>query len=116
MTQEASIEELFRAIDCQNWGKLSSIFHPDITYERPGYQPFIGIDQVLQFYANERMISSGQHKIEHIMVDHNCGVCWGHFVGILKDGTKADERFVDVYQFYQNSIIERRSYFFRPAI
>jgi ketosteroid isomerase-like protein len=110
------IEELLQAIDDKDWDKLSAIFHEDIIYERPGYQPLVGIGQVLQFYEKERLISSGQHKIEHIMVDSSYGICWGRFVGILKNGVKADERFVDVYRFCQDSIIERRSYFFRPAI
>ena len=37
----------------------------------PGYQPFMGLDELLNFYQHERIIASGEHRIEHIVIDNN---------------------------------------------
>lgn len=98
------------------WDALAEIFHPEIVYERPGYGSLCGVARLLQFYQHERVIASGRHSIEQIVIQDDHGACWGRFVGVAKDGTPADERFADVYTFEHGKIIARRSYFFRPAI
>lgn len=110
------VKQLFCAVDSHNWSALSSLFHPEIVYERPGYAPLVGRDEVLHFYREERMIASGQHHIEQIVEQGNCAVCWGAFVGVVKNGSAADARFADVYVFAQGQIIQRRTYFYRPAV
>jgi len=110
------IVELFRAVDSYQWEKAMSLFHPDINYERPGYPPLIGIQRLRQFYQNERVLASGEHHIEHIVVSGDSGACWGRFVGMKKDGSDVDELFADVYGFEDGKIKTRRSYFFRPAV
>ena len=110
------IAELFRAIDAHDWEALESFFHPDIVYERPGYAPLTGIERLLDFYQHERILASGNHYIEQIVIEEDHGACWGRFVGVKKDGSAADELFADVYSFEQGKIKTRRSYFFRPAV
>lgn len=110
------ITELFRAIDSDDWDTLQAIFHPNIVYERPGYLSFTGIERLLQFYREERILAAGNHYIDHIVIDNDYGACWGRFIGIKKDGSPADELFTDVYSFEQGKIKTRRSYFFRPAV
>ena len=116
MTSEKTIECLFRTIDDKEWKNLNIIFHQDIIYERPGYQPLIGINCVKNFYENERLVLLGQHQIEQMIVVGNQGACWGQIIGTKKDGSIIDELFADVYHFRDHLIIARRSYFFRPAI
>jgi len=111
-----SIVQLFKAIDSSDWDGMLGLLHPDMVYERPGYPAFCGIDRVLQFYKEERILASGEHRLEHILCEGIEGACWGQFVGFKKDGSEVDERFVDVYTFRDGRILTRRSYFFRPAI
>ena len=115
MTNE-SVIRLFNAIDSSDWETLKTLFHEDVVYERPGYPPFTGRDRVLQFYKSERIIASGKHHLDQIVVDDKSGACWGHFVGTLKSGQKVDERFADVYSYEDGKIKARSSYFFRPAV
>jgi uncharacterized protein len=113
---ECLILELFKAVDASDWSSLLEIFHQDIVYERPGYEPFQGLPRLLQFYQNERMIQSGTHHLEHIVVNGNYGACWGRFIGLKKDGSPVAELFADVYQLEGGKIKMRRSHFFRPAV
>lgn len=110
------VVELFRAIDFQDWKRLTNIFHNEIVYERPGYLPFIGIERLLQFYQQERIIASGTHQIEQITIEENYGACWGQFIGIGKDESDINERFADTFSFEDGKIKTRRTHFFRPAV
>ncbi|MCF2150427.1 nuclear transport factor 2 family protein [Desmonostoc muscorum LEGE 12446] len=110
------IVTLFCAVDSSDWNLLVKCFDKNIIYERPGYQPFIGLDKLLKFYQYERIIASGQHHLEHIVIDNNHGACWGQFIGMHKNGSEINERFADVYSFENGKFKTRRSYFFRPAI
>jgi ketosteroid isomerase-like protein len=112
----ALIGELFRAVDSSDWDGLARIFHGEIVYERPGYGPIVGVDRLLQFYQQERVIASGQHHIEQVVVDGSYGACWGRFKGVKKDGSGVDELFADVYTFDDGKIRVRRSHFYRPAV
>jgi ketosteroid isomerase-like protein len=112
----ALIEQLFQTIDTRDWDKLPPFFATDIVYERPGYEPLVGLEQLLNFYRNVRVIASGSHSLEKLVLDDTCGACWGRFVGLHRDGSMIDERFADVYTFHDGRIATRRSYFFRPAV
>ena len=114
--QNGLIIDLFRIIDTGDYLSLTRIFQVDIVYERPGYAPLVGIDRLLEFYRNERIIASGTHHPWHIVTTQDAGACWGHFIGIGKDGSKINERFADCYTFEEGKIKTRISYFFQPAI
>ena len=107
---------LFRAIDAGEWGSLAAVVHADVTYERPGYDRVTGIDELLRFYRETRIIKSGTHQIEHIVADDTCGASWGKIVGTTKDGAEVNEAFSDVYEFEDGKIRTRRSYFYRPCV
>lgn len=110
------VQELFRTIDARQWDALPRFFSPEVIYERPGYEPLVGLDQVLDFYRTVRVIASGTHTLEQLVFDDECGACWGRFVGLHKNGSPIDERFADVYTLAGGRIATRRSYFFRPAV
>lgn len=110
------IQSLFEAIDAKDLSLLPIIFHKEIVYERPGYDPFSGIERLLKFYNEERVVLEGKHYIENIIADGRYGACWGKFVGRRKDYTEIDEKFADVYIFEEGRIRFRRTHFFRPAI
>jgi ketosteroid isomerase-like protein len=107
---------MFRIIDARDWENLRLAFCEDITYERPGYEPLVGFKRVKKFYRDERVIISGEHVLEGIVVTNDSGACWGRFIGTHKDGSAIDERFADAYTFQDDRIKTRKSYFFRPAV
>ena len=113
---DALINGLFEAVDGSDWSAMERLFHARIVYERPGYEPFDGLERVLRFYQKERILASGKHHLEHIVCEGSAGACWGRFVGFKKDGSAVDELFADVYFFEDGQIRKRRSYFFRPAV
>ncbi|HZO76360.1 MAG TPA: nuclear transport factor 2 family protein [Ktedonobacteraceae bacterium] len=113
---EQTIQDLFRAVDARDWEAMQPFFCEDVVYERPGYDPIVGIEDLLHFYKHVRIIASGTHQLEQIVVEGDHGSCWGRFVGVNKEGAALDERFADVYVFSDGKIKQRRSYFFRPAV
>src|SRR4051794_12168042 len=110
------IVQLFGAIDSSDWAEVARIVHPEISYERPGYEPFKNIERLLHFYRNERVLASGKHSLEWIVRDGDHAACWGRFVGKKLDGSDVDELFADCYTFEGGKIRTRRSFFFRPAV
>jgi branched-chain amino acid aminotransferase len=110
------VSRAFEIIDSRDWDALQQIFCEDITYERPGYEPLVGFERVKKFYCEERVIASGTHFLEGVVMDAGQGACWGKFIGTHKNGSVIEERFADAYTFADGKIKKRRSYFFRPAI
>jgi ketosteroid isomerase-like protein len=110
------IVNLFYAVDSSDWNLLVKYFDKNIIYERPGYEPLVGLDKLLNFYQYERIIAAGKHHIEHIMIENNHGACWGQFIGFHKDGSQINERFADVYSFENDQFKTRRTHFFRPSV
>jgi len=112
------VVDLFRRIDARDFDSLHQSFCPDAVYERPGYEPLVGLERLLHFYREERVIAAGEHRLEHIVIDEDAGAaaCWGRFVGVHKNGSPIDERFADAYTLEDGRIKTRRSFFFRPAV
>ncbi len=68
------------------------------------------------FYREVRIIGSGRHRIERLVVGQEIGACWGRFVGASRDGKPLDERFADVYELARRAGRAPHGYFFRSAI
>jgi uncharacterized protein len=110
------VGQLFQIVDSKDWDALPGVLADDLIYERPGYAPLVGLEQVLHFYRAVRVIDSGEHQLDKIVTANLCGACWGRFVGQRKDGAPVDERFADTYIFEKGKIRRRYTYFFRPAV
>ena len=115
MTNE-SIEAMYKAIDDSRWDDLDRYFHDQIVYERPGYPPFKGLKRVLRFYREERIIASGRHETEGIVIDGLQAASWGRFIGRHKNGSELEELYADVYRLEDGQIRTRRSHFFRKGV
>lgn len=107
---------LFRAIDNRSWLVLAQYFDPAVRYERPGYATICGLDDLVLFYQDVRIIGDGEHIIEGIVTDEELGACWGEFRGFTRDRRPIKERYCDAYTFANGRILTRRSHFFRPAV
>ena len=110
------IIRLFETVDSRNWESLKESFCEDAVYERPGYEPLVGLERITHFYREERVIASGKHFLENTVLNESGGACWGRFVGTHKNNSALDERFADVYLWKNGKIWIRKSYFFRPAV
>jgi ketosteroid isomerase-like protein len=112
----AQLRAMFAHIDAGDWDALADGFHPEVVYERPGYPPFAGRRRVVDFYRHERIVASGRHEIEGVVVEGDAAACWGRMRGILTDGSSVDVRFAEVCSFADARIRTRRSYFFLAAV
>jgi ketosteroid isomerase-like protein len=113
---DSLIRRMFATIDSADWTALAECFHPEVTYERPGYEPLVGRDRLMRFYRNERAVAAGHHTIEGTLVNHGEAAAWGSMSGVLTDGTEVTVRFAEIYQFADDAIRRRRSYFFTPTV
>ena len=110
------IRDMFQAIDLRRWDALPDFFDVSARYERPGYPIMTGLAEILHFYTHVRVIASGEHRIEGLVMSESSGACWGTYVGTSTTGASIDERFADIYEFANGKVVYRRSHFFRPAI
>lgn len=113
---DSLIRTMFKSIDCADWPSLATCLHPEVTYERPGYEPLAGRERVMRFYRHERAVTTGRHTVEGILVSHGEAAAWGVMSGVLTDGRQVTVRFAEIYQFAQGRIQRRRSYFFTPTV
>lgn len=110
------IMRLFEIIDGRTWDDLKHVFAEDCLYIRPGYEPLVGLRAVEHFYRFDRIVASGQHDIERVVSDSEAAACWGRFQGRSRSGQLLNEGFADGYVIRAARLVERRTYFFRPAI
>lgn len=115
-TTSTLVHDLFHAIDTRSFERLRDICHPEVTYERPGYEAFVGIERLLKFYREERVIASGDHLLTAVVVDDAHGACWGRFVGAHRNGSDIDVEFADTYVIEDGKIRRRKSFFYQPAV
>ncbi|MGI5380732.1 nuclear transport factor 2 family protein [Streptomyces sp. CA-251387] len=113
---DALVQGLFEIIDGGRWERLSDFFADDCVYSRPGYEQLVGLERLEHFYRNERGIASGRHHIKYVVSDLEAAACWGRFIGVGKDGSRLDEEFADTYSVRDGKIVERQTFFYRPAI
>ncbi|MBX3146858.1 MAG: nuclear transport factor 2 family protein [Gemmatimonadales bacterium] len=111
----ADLEAMFRAIDATDWDALPPFFHPEMTYDRPGFPLLNGREAVLDFYRRIRAIR-GEHRFEAFVIEGDAGASWGRFVGARTDGTPVDIAFADCYRFKDGAIWRRQSYFYVPLV
>jgi ketosteroid isomerase-like protein len=114
--QPTWFDELFRSIDSASWEDFARFFHRNVVYERPGYPPIEGIDALLHFYSNTRIVAEGKHSLDGGLRGGGKAICWGQFSGRSKTGDALNERFADAYELEDGVIKKRITYFFRPAI
>lgn len=112
MTRE-NLETMFAAIDARDWNGAARHFHPEMQYERPGYELIDGREANLAFYRDIRKIQ-GVHLFDGFAITPDTGACWGRFVGHRSDGTPLDLQFADCYRFRDGLLWRRKSFFFVP--
>jgi ketosteroid isomerase-like protein len=115
---ESKVVRMFQHIDSSEWSRLDDYFHPQIEYRRPGYQPIKGLDELHTFYELTRIVKNGHHTINSILYDPAPpALCvTGSFEGVDKIGRNLSVRFCDVYEFREEKIIRRETFFSAPVV
>jgi len=110
------VHDLFRIIDGREFDRLPEVCHEDVVYERPGYEPIRGIDELIHFYREVRIIARGEHHLTAVLLDEGHAACWGRFEGVHRNGTDLGVDFADTYVLEDGRIRHRKTFFFKPAV
>jgi len=110
------LEAMFHAIDTADWADFAQFFRSEVVYERPGHPDIFGIDALLYFYRDTRVIAEGEHVLTAALADDDHAICFGYFKGRSKSGEELAERFADAYELRNGLICKWTTYFFRAAI
>ncbi|MDO5535753.1 MAG: nuclear transport factor 2 family protein [Propionibacteriaceae bacterium] len=114
---EALTREYYRLVDAGDVEGVLGWFAEDAVYHRPGYAPMEGREALATFYGGERVIDSGSHDLEQVLVQGRDVAVRGRFRGRLKDGSTVDLGFADFITYdAQGRAATRRSYFETPAV
>jgi ketosteroid isomerase-like protein len=114
----STIRHYYHTVDTAGHEAVVALFHPDAVYRRPGYPPLEGRDALLAFYGGVRVIASGRHELQELLVDAPAGraAVAGRFLGHLKDGTAVTVGFADFFHVRDGLITDRTTYFDRAAV
>lgn len=99
-----------------NDDSVFDLFHPEATYERPGYKLLEGRTEIEAFYRQERVIESGSHTLRSVIASGNQVAVEGSFSGVLRDGRDVAIRFAEFFEVDSSTFKGRRSYFFVPSV
>ncbi|WP_256838242.1 nuclear transport factor 2 family protein [Ornithinimicrobium faecis] len=107
----------YRAVDSGDVDGVLDWFAEDGVYHRPGYEPMQGSAALRAFYGGERVIASGSHRIDQLIVEGSSAAVRGVFTGTLRDGTSVTVGFSDFIDYDSaGRACERHSYFDTPTV
>lgn len=111
------VRHYYALVDRGDVSGVIALFAERAVYERPGYEPIIGHDQLDDFYYNRRVIKHGRHEVTRIVSDIDSAAVEGVFVGTLKDGREVELGFADFFTINDELLISaRRTYFYSPLV
>ncbi|MEU2834190.1 nuclear transport factor 2 family protein [Streptomyces lavendulae] len=112
-----TVRDYYRQVDAGNIRALVDLFAPDAQYLRPGYEPIVGHEGLERFYAEERVIESGLHSLDRLIVSGPHVAVHGEFRGRLKNGQDTSLRFADFFTLTDGGLIaDRQTFFDSPAV
>ncbi|MDO5740906.1 MAG: nuclear transport factor 2 family protein [Ornithinimicrobium sp.] len=113
----AQTRNYYRSVDADDLAGVLDWFAEDAVYHRPGYAPMRGRAELQAFYGEARMIDSGAHTLDEVLIDGDRAAVRGRFDGTLKDGSTVSMGFADFIRYAADGrAAERRSYFEIPAV
>lgn len=108
----ARTRHYYERVDADDLDGVLDWFAEDAVYHRPGYPPMRGRAALADFYGGERVIESGTHTLDEVLVDGQRVAVHGRFEGTLKDGSRVDVGFADFITYDPDGrAAERRSFF-----
>lgn len=117
MDLAARTRDYYALVDAGDVAGVLDWFADDCVYRRPGYEPMRGRHALEAFYGGERVIESGSHTLDQLLVDGASVAVRGRFEGRLRDGSQVTVGFADFIDYDADGrAVERRSYFEAPAV
>lgn len=110
------VGDYYRHIDHQDFDAALACFAPGAVYRRPGYDAFVGLTAINEFYRGTRVISAGRHDLESIVEDADTVAVRGRFHGTSHTGDPLAVRFADFWRFTGSEVAERNTYFDAAAV
>jgi len=111
------IYHLYELIDTNDTAGVADLHAAEAVYHRPGYEPMTGREAIFWFYHRDRVIATGQHRIEMAVAECEQVAVHGRFRGRLHDGTAVDLRFADFFALDRTGLIaERRTFYFTHTV
>jgi len=112
---DALARRFYECVDGGDVPGLAAMFAPSGSYHRPGYEPFVGQDEITRFYSHGRKIRSGRHTVTSVVATGATMAVRGEFHGVLRDGNPVDLRFADFFDLGPDQRFTRRdTFFFAP--
>ncbi len=108
--------KLYEVVDSENWNEFHDIFDENVVYKRPGYPRFNGLDELINYYKNDRIISRGKHEIINLVSADNKIVVYGLFKGNSKTGEELELEYSDYFELCENKLNYRKTYFHTPLV
>lgn len=113
----ARTRHYYDRVDAGDLDGVLDWFADDAVYHRPGYEPMRGREALRRFYGGERVIESGAHRLEELVVEGPVVAVRGRFEGRLRDGSEVWVGFADFIVYDGTGrAVERRSFFDTPAV
>ncbi|AXH95276.1 nuclear transport factor 2 family protein [Ornithinimicrobium avium] len=113
----ARTRHYYERVDADDVQGVLDWFAADAVYHRPGYAPMRGRAALAAFYGGERVIASGAHTLDDVLVDGDRVAVRGRFEGTLRDGSSASVGFADFITYDRDGrALERRSLFEVPSV
>lgn len=113
----AAVRRYYRMVDSGDIEGIAALFSETGTYHRPGFPDLIGRKEIKHFFAEVRIIASGDHSLTRLTCSDRIVTAEGTFQGTLKDGSQAFARFADIWEFGTDGLATSRStYFDAPLI
>jgi len=98
-------------VDARAFDEMYELFDERIVYERGGTPTIEGIEALRTFYEGTRLIESGGHTLELLVVSPPWTIVRGRFDGTLRNGEAVTILFSDFMLFGPDRIVKRWSYF-----
>jgi len=112
-----TVHRYYQLVDQGDVPALVSLFTPDATYHRPGYEPLVGHEGLTRFYGQDRVIKEGAHTVSTVVADDDRIAVHGEFHGVLHDGREVGLRFADFFTVTAEGRFSRRdTFFFAPLV
>lgn len=110
------VRRYYSTVDTAGADEVVALFTQDAVYRRPGYEPLRGRAELARFYGGVRVIASGRHTLDELVIEGARAAVRGQFRGVLRVGSQVQVGFADFMRFEGELIAERTTYFYTPAI
>lgn len=108
---EQLVRRYYELVDAGDTEALLRLFSDDVHYQRQGTPDLIGIDAMRRFYEHDRLIDSGRHTLDELLVGREWVAVRGTFRGWLRSGEAVTLQFTDWHHVVEGRIDRRESFF-----